>query len=181
MTGAWQMWCPSTGRAVRRMRHPQACQPDLGGCGIVNIVKWHVQGNTLILAFKWICPSIFRLFSVALDSYWSPSNWHTIFWLNIEIIWLNFWAFFPCSLLWQAIRLLFNDSSALVNKQHQQGKELSSESSKWTDTTKFYKCNFFLPLWPLCLIFYVYSLYLFPWLGGKDAVEIYTHTYDNVK
>lgn len=151
------------------------------GFGIVSDIKWHMQGNTLIPAFKQICPSIFLLFWVALDSHWSRSIWHTIFWLNIEIIWLNFWAFFPRSLLWQAIRLLFNDSSALVNRQHQQGRELSSESTKWTDTTKFYKCIFFLPLWPLCLVFYMYSFYLFPCLRGKDAVEIYTRTYDDIK
>lgn len=76
--------------------HPQSWQPGLGvrgrlrnrGCRQVT----HT-GNTLILPSEQVCPSIFPLFSVVLDSYWSPSNWHTIFWLNIEIIWLNFWAF----------------------------------------------------------------------------------------
>lgn len=136
-------------------------------CGIASGVKWHAQGNTLILAFKRICPSICLLFSVALDSYWSLSNWCAIFWLNIEIIWLNFWAFFPCSLLWQAIGLLFNDSSALMNKQHQQGRELSSESSKSTDTTKFYKCNFFLPLWCLNTSFMCTVCIYFLGLGAR--------------
>lgn len=45
------------------------------------------------MLFKQIFPSICPLLAVALDSYWDLSNRHTIFWLNIEIIWLNFSAF----------------------------------------------------------------------------------------
>lgn len=71
-----------------------------------------------MLVFKWIFPSIFPVLSVASDSYWDLSNRHTVFWLNIEIIWLNFSDFFLIACYHRHMSSTFDDSSALMNKQH---------------------------------------------------------------
>lgn len=131
-----------------------------------------------MLVFKWIFPSIFPVLSVASDSYWDLSNRHTVFWLNIEIIWLNFSDFFLIACYHRHMSSTFDDSSALMNKQHKARQNswalrLMNGSIQLFFFFFFSKYRFFLMLWDLHLISYLCldTLYSFSGLEGKNALE----------